>query len=111
MIDTEARQITPDQEDALAILARQAVTQLELRLTLSEKETALKEVIELRSMLPICCYCKRVRDDDDYWGQLDHYLTQHSEIEFSHSICPDCYPAAEKAADDFSAQSTAETKE
>ena len=55
-----------------------------------ELENALGEVKTLRGLLPICSYCKKIRDDKGYWNQLEAYLTKHSSIEFSHGICPDC---------------------
>jgi hypothetical protein len=53
-------------------------------------EEALAQVKTLRGMLPICSSCKMIRDDRGYWKQLEHYLREHSEAEFSHSLCPDC---------------------
>jgi DNA-binding response OmpR family regulator len=54
-------------------------------------EIALAQVKQLQGLLPICCYCKNVRDDQNYWRQVDEYLTSHSDVRFSHGICPDCY--------------------
>ena len=51
---------------------------------------ALKEVETLRQLIPICSNCKKVRNDDGYWEQIDHYLRIHSDIKFTHGICPDC---------------------
>lgn len=48
------------------------------------------ELMELRSIIPICMYCRKVRDDEQYWQLLEHYLERHQEIKFSHGICPDC---------------------
>jgi CheY-like chemotaxis protein len=56
-----------------------------------ELEQAIEKVKRLQGLLPICSHCKRIRDDDNYWQAVDHYITQHSEAVFSHSICPDCY--------------------
>lgn len=55
-----------------------------------ELEEAMAHVKQLRELLPICCYCKKVRDDQNYWEQVDSYLLRHSEIRFTHGICPDC---------------------
>lgn len=41
-------------------------------------------------MLPICASCKRIRDDQGYWQQIESYITAHSETEFSHGVCPEC---------------------
>ena len=53
-------------------------------------EQALVEVKALRGLLPICSYCKKVRNDGNYWEQIESYISQHSDAQFSHSICPDC---------------------
>jgi hypothetical protein len=58
---------------------------------------ALADVKVLRGMLPICAWCKKVRDDRGYWGQIESYLRERSEAEFSHGICPDCL-ARERAS-------------
>lgn len=49
------------------------------------------EVQQLEAFLPICSYCKKVRDDHNYWQQIEAYINQRTGSEFSHSICPDCY--------------------
>jgi CheY-like chemotaxis protein len=67
-------------------------------------ETALQDVKKLSGLLPICASCKRIRDENDNWHQIEHYIASHSEADFSHSICPDCahrlypevYPEKEK---------------
>lgn len=56
----------------------------------SDLEDALSEVKLLSGFLPICASCKKIRDDKGYWNQIETYIQQHSEAEFSHSICPDC---------------------
>jgi DNA-binding response OmpR family regulator len=55
-----------------------------------ELQKALAQVKTLSGLLPICANCKKIRDDDGYWQQVEVYLHQHSNAEFSHSICPDC---------------------
>ena len=49
-----------------------------------------KEIKVLRGFLPICASCKKIRDDKGYWNQIESYIRDHSEAQFSHSICPDC---------------------
>jgi DNA-binding response OmpR family regulator len=61
-----------------------------------ELEEALSRVKQLHGLLPICAYCKRIRDDHNYWRQVEAYVSEHSEAEFSHSICPDCYESVIK---------------
>ena len=52
-------------------------------------EDALHRVKLLQGLLPICMYCKKVRNDEDYWQQVEQYISDHSEARFSHGICPD----------------------
>ncbi|HYV39836.1 MAG TPA: hypothetical protein VE988_29370, partial [Gemmataceae bacterium] len=54
-------------------------------------EEALGQVKQLQTLLPICCYCKKIRDDQNYWGQVEEYLSKNSAVRFSHGICPDCW--------------------
>lgn len=58
---------------------------------LAELQTALAEVKVLREILPICMYCKKIRDDQDYWQTVETYISDHTNSRFSHGICPDCY--------------------
>ncbi|MEA3333013.1 MAG: response regulator, partial [Pseudomonadota bacterium] len=55
-----------------------------------ELQSALSKVKQLSGFLPICASCKKIRDDKGYWNQLESYIRDHSEAEFSHGICPDC---------------------
>ena len=57
----------------------------------AELQAALANVKQLSGLLPICSYCKRIRSDQNYWEQVDRYIAQHSEAEFSHGICPECF--------------------
>jgi phosphoserine phosphatase RsbU/P len=72
---------------ALRVVALQA----RLADRVSELEAALSQVKQLHGLLPICSYCKKVRSDQDYWEQVDHYVAQHTDVQFSHGICPTCY--------------------
>lgn len=78
-----------------------------------EKETlilglqnALNHVKKLSGLLPLCSHCKKVRDDKGYWNQIDSYIEEHSEVDISHSICPECaekyYPDMDLYGDDQS---------
>jgi PAS domain S-box-containing protein len=53
-------------------------------------QKALEEVKTLRGILPICSYCKKIRNDQGYWKQIETYIHEHSEAQFSHGICKDC---------------------
>jgi hypothetical protein len=56
----------------------------------------LNNVKTLHGLLPICSYCKRIRGDDQYWQQVEKYIADRSEAQFSHGICPSCYTEVEK---------------
>jgi PAS domain S-box-containing protein len=58
---------------------------------LRELQAALAEVKELQSTLPICMYCKNIRDDENYWQTVEAYISEHTNTSFSHGICPSCY--------------------
>ncbi len=64
--------------------------QAELAARVKELELALTNVKLLQGLLPICCYCKKIRDDKNYWQQVDSYVSDHSDARFTHGICPDC---------------------
>ena len=72
---------------------RVAALQESMARRLSELEQALANVKQLRGLLPMCAYCKKIRVDDKYWQQLEGYLSDHSDAEFSHGICPECFPS------------------
>ena len=58
---------------------------------LRELQVALAEVKELQRILPICMYCKSIRDDENYWQTVEVYISHHTSTRFSHGICPACY--------------------
>jgi PAS domain S-box-containing protein len=58
---------------------------------IKELQDALAEVRTLREFLPICSYCKKVRDDQNYWSKIENYISEHTSTKFSHGICPECY--------------------
>ncbi|WP_028580330.1 hypothetical protein [Desulfogranum japonicum] len=63
---------------------------IELKQTIDTLQQALREVTVLRGIFPICSFCKKIRDDEGYWNQVEVYIQNHSDANFSHSICPDC---------------------
>ena len=71
------------------------VRTVSLQQQLSSKIAALEETIanvkQLKGLLPICSYCKKIRSDQDYWQQLEGYISEHSDAQFSHGVCPGCY--------------------
>lgn len=68
---------------------------LDLQNVLAEKiaelESALQQVVKLEGIIPICMYCKKIRNDKDSWQQLEQYICAHSRADFSHGICPKCF--------------------
>ncbi|WP_404425500.1 PleD family two-component system response regulator [Nibricoccus sp. IMCC34717] len=68
------------------------VQELWMRLRVAERILRFAtQVQQLEAFLPICAYCKKVRDDHNYWQQIETYVNERTGSEFSHSICPDCY--------------------
>jgi DNA-binding response OmpR family regulator len=61
-----------------------------------ELELALANIKQLRGLLPVCAWCRRVRNDADYWQQIEVYITEHSDAQISHGICPDCVVNVER---------------
>jgi K+-sensing histidine kinase KdpD len=74
----------------VAILSRLERAFGEQRRLIGELRAAIDKVNTLSGLLPICASCKKIRDDQGYWNQLEAYLQEHSGIEFSHGICPEC---------------------
>jgi DNA repair exonuclease SbcCD ATPase subunit len=72
-------------------------TKRDLQQKTADLQEALAQVKQLKGLLPICASCKKIRDDKGYWQSVEHYVSAHSEAQFSHDICPDCmkklYPA------------------
>jgi phosphoserine phosphatase RsbU/P len=64
-----------------------------------ELETALANVRKLTGLLPICAYCKAIRDDSNYWHRVEEYVGEHSDVTFSHGICPKCLPSVMRDID------------
>jgi len=63
---------------------------------IKELRTAMENLRVLRGLLPICAWCKKIRDDSGYWKQLEQYVEEHSEAAFTHGICPECMARVEK---------------
>jgi AmiR/NasT family two-component response regulator len=75
---------------AITIARARFADLMELRRLNAELQAALAEVKTLSGLLPICASCKKIRDDQGYWQQVEVYICDHSEAEFSHGLCPDC---------------------
>ena len=82
----------PDELRArVAVGVRVLTLQQKLAERVADLQAALSNVKQLRGLLPICSYCKRIRGDDQYWQQVEGYIAEHSDAQFSHGICPSCF--------------------
>ncbi len=71
-------------------ISRRKAMENELRMEKQRLEKALEEIKTLKGLLPICSSCKKIRDDQGYWKEIEDYIGSHSDAQFSHGICPDC---------------------
>ena len=85
----------------VAVGARVLGLQQKLAERVAELQDALANVKQLRGLLPICSYCKRIRGDDQYWQQVEGYIAAHSDAQFSHGICPSCYATISAEIDEL----------
>ena len=92
-IDRRPRQLSASQKTAMQALSRQVMALLELRRVSARMAEALESVKTLHGLLPICAWCKRIRDDQGYWSQVEAYFREHAGADFTHGICPDCLEA------------------
>jgi sigma-B regulation protein RsbU (phosphoserine phosphatase) len=85
----------PFDREELRARVRVGARVLELQRALAQRvqelEEALASVKTLQGLLPICSYCKKIRNDRNYWQQVEGYISERSDAQFSHGICPDCY--------------------
>jgi len=86
----------PDSDESVIYSVARDVTERkraeeERERLVTQLQSALAEVRSLQEILPICSYCKRIRDDAHYWQHVESYISQHTNTRFSHSICPTCY--------------------
>jgi sigma-B regulation protein RsbU (phosphoserine phosphatase) len=90
----------PFDREELRLRLRAGERILNLQSSLGERVTELEEALtrvsQLQKILPICSYCKKVRNDRDYWEQVEAYISAHVDVRFSHGICPECYESRVK---------------
>jgi DNA-binding response OmpR family regulator len=86
-------------EARLRVGERMVNLQTSLAARVAELEAALGHVQRLQGLLPICSYCKKVRNEANYWEQVESYLSSHSDLDFTHSICPVCLERMMKELD------------
>ena len=80
----------PELQARVNVGMRMVELQAELTNRVTELELAMAEITQLRSILPICAYCKSVRNDQNYWQTVEQYIGKHTDVKFSHGICPKC---------------------
>lgn len=85
----------PYHREELRMRVQVGVKMIELQKKLADQigelQEALDRVKRLQGIIPICGYCKKVRDDEDYWQNVESYIASHTEAEFSHGVCPSCF--------------------
>jgi len=69
---------------------RRKRTEIEKEKLIERLKRSLDEIKQLQELVPICSHCKRIRDDNGYWQQVDKYISDNSHIKFTHGLCPDC---------------------
>jgi sigma-B regulation protein RsbU (phosphoserine phosphatase) len=98
--DYVAKPFDPIELDArIRVGERMVRLQSSLAARVAELEVALAHVDRLQGLLPICSYCKKVRNETNYWEQVDSYLTSHSDVRITHGICPQCLETMMKELD------------
>jgi hypothetical protein len=91
VMDYKPRTLEEHQRRALKALAELALMQLELRHRSAHVFDMFVRVQRLNGLLPICNACKKIRNDPGYWRQVEAYISEHSEDDFTHCICPECF--------------------
>jgi GAF domain-containing protein len=94
VVDHQPRRLSAAQQKALQALSRQVMALLELRRVSTHLADALDHVKTLQGLLPICAWCKRIRDDEGYWNQIEAYFHKATGADFTHGICPECLEKA-----------------
>jgi GAF domain-containing protein len=89
-MDRKPRELSARQEKAMQALVRQVMALLESRRVSLHLADALNHIKTLQGLLPICAWCKRVRDDEGYWDQVEAYFHKNTGVDFTHGICPEC---------------------
>lgn len=80
----------PEMRARLQVGERLLKLQMELSQRVQQLEQAAEHLKQLRGLLPICVHCKKIRDDQNYWHQVENYISAHTAAEFTHGICPAC---------------------
>ena len=87
--------IKPFEQNELQARIRVGCRVLQLQEKLANRikdlQDSLQHIKTLQGIIPICSYCKKIRDDQNYWEEVEEYVAKHSNADFSHSVCPECY--------------------
>lgn len=103
-MDRKPRELSAKQEKAMQALVRQVMALLEFRRVSVHLADALNHIKTLQGLLPVCAWCKRVRDDEGYWDQVEAYLHKYTGIDITHGICPECLEKMRPHKEDSPAQ-------
>src|SRR5262249_45278894 len=90
VMDQAPRRLNAEQRDCLERLARQVMTVMELRRVSARLAGVAANLKTLSGMLPICAGCKKVRNDQGYWNQVEAFISANTNATFSHGLCPQC---------------------
>lgn len=90
IIDHQPKELSPYQIKTLEALARQVVMQLELQRTSAQLAEALDQIRLMEGLIPICAYCKNIRNDAGFWSTVEKFIQRHANVEFSHGVCDRC---------------------
>ncbi len=83
-----------------SMLVRSILYSIERKKLMLQLENSLREIKTLKGMIPICAWCRKLRDDDGYWKQVETYIMEHTDAAFTHGICPECAAKARAEFDD-----------
>lgn len=90
MIDQKSRTLSEHQIKTLEALARQVVIQLELQRVSSQLAEALDKIEIMAGLIPICSYCKGIRNNQGYWSTVEAFIQNYSDVGFTHGVCDTC---------------------
>ncbi|WP_216922950.1 GAF domain-containing protein [Synechococcus sp. CCAP 1479/9] len=90
VIDQQPRELSKLQIRSLEALAHQVVLQLELKRISDQLAGALQRINVMETLIPICSYCKGIRNDQGYWQSVEAFIKRHDNVEFSHGVCNAC---------------------
>lgn len=90
VIDYQPRELSAVQARTLEALARQVVMQLELHRISANLADALSKIRLMEGLIPICSYCKGIRNDKGYWSTVEHFIEEYADVDFTHGVCDSC---------------------